>query len=65
MNRHNQVVNNSPSDWRHAFRQHALDLDPTLGRDIPVESLLRIEQWLPRHSLLRSIFATLKRTCKR
>ena len=65
MNRHNQVVNNSPSDWRHAFRQHALDLDPSLGRDIPVESPLRIEQGVLRHPLLRSIVATLKQTCKR
>jgi hypothetical protein len=46
-------------DWRHQFRQHALDLDPGLGYDSGAGlSVAPPEHWLLREAPLRSIIAS-------
>ena len=47
-------------DWRHAFRQHALDVDPSVGDEFPYsDSLESEEHWLLRQPLLRSIIVSI------
>ena len=49
----------APSDWRHAFRQHALDVDPSLGQAGDLCQDVRAEHWILDEALLRSIVVSL------
>lgn len=46
--------------WRYAFRQHALDVDPTVGDEFPhSDSVASEEHWLLREPPLRSIIVSI------